>query len=90
MCNLDSKIHFLGVVCFKIQFHISCAVTFSTASAKRRHAPKGTDRASYYATTVKTAWVRSARALTPITNKVAPYVLALLRDTVGVNDAACH
>src|SRR5262245_21232514 len=36
MRNLDSKIHFPGFVCFKIQFHISFAVTFSTASVKMR------------------------------------------------------
>ena len=34
--NLDSKIHFPGFVCFKIQFHISFAETFSTVSARRR------------------------------------------------------
>jgi hypothetical protein len=32
MHNLDSKIHLLGFVCFKFQFHISFAETFSTAS----------------------------------------------------------
>src|SRR5262245_48234117 len=36
MRNLDSKIHFPGFVCFKIQFHISFAVTFSTVSTRKR------------------------------------------------------
>ena len=35
--NLDSKIHFPGFVCFKIQFQISFAETFSTVSVIRRH-----------------------------------------------------
>jgi hypothetical protein len=37
MRNLDSKIHLPGFVCFKYQFHISFAKTFSTASTRSGH-----------------------------------------------------
>jgi hypothetical protein len=36
MRNLDSKLHLLGFVCFKFQFHISFAEAFSTVSAQMR------------------------------------------------------
>jgi hypothetical protein len=38
MRNLDSEIQLPEFVCFKLQFHISFAETFSTASARERSA----------------------------------------------------
>jgi hypothetical protein len=39
MRNLDSKIQLPGFVCFKFQFYISIAGTFSTVSVMSRNAP---------------------------------------------------
>jgi hypothetical protein len=39
MRNLDSKTHLPEFVCFKFQFHISFAETFSTVSVISGHTP---------------------------------------------------